>query len=130
MDDQTQPAAPQSQPDQQAKLRDKVQAQVVSLLTKGLEAGTISEERARAIAKIVLEKLPEGLSDQELMSILPKLDDDFKELSDIVLPIMIEYEERIRKVVEERVLNLVRARKFSEAIEMTRKAIEYSKQFS
>lgn len=109
-------------------LREQIQAQVVELITKGLEQGTISEDRARSIAQTILEKLPEGISQQELMQVLPQLDDEFAELADVVLPIIVDYEERIRKAVEDKVLQLVRAQKFTEALETARKGIEYSKQ--
>jgi hypothetical protein len=109
-------------------LREQVQTQVVQLITKGLEQGTISEERGRSIAKLILDKLPEDINDKELMLILPKLDDEFEELSEVVVPIMVEYEDRIRKAVEEKVLNLVRQKNFTQALETARKGIEYSKQ--
>lgn len=117
-------------PAKPASLREDIQTKIVELITKGLETGTISEERARSIAKLVLEKLPDGTTDNELMHILPHLDDEFTELSEIVLPIVLEYEEKIRRTVEDKVVRLVRARKFKEALDMARKGIEYSSKLS
>lgn len=111
-------------------LRERVQAQVVELITQGLEEGTISEDRARNIARLVLERLPEGVSNEELMQILPKLDDDFAELTEVVLPIVSEYEEKLRQAVESKVLDLVRARKFKEALDLTRQGIDMSRNLS
>lgn len=108
-------------------LRQKVQAEVVNIITRGLEEGTISEERAREMAKLILEKLPEGVSDEELLAIIPKLDDEFTELTEVVLPIVTEYEQKIRTAVEEKALKLVRDQKFTEALELARKGIEMAK---
>ncbi len=107
-------------------LRDEVQEKTVALVTKGLEEGEMSEERARAIAQMILEKIPEGISDKELMNVLPKLDDEFKELADVVMPIITEYELKVRKAVEQKVLKLVRQKKFKQALKLTRQGIEYT----
>jgi hypothetical protein len=111
-------------------LREQVQTQVVEMITKKLEEGTISEDRARSIAQLILEKLPEDISNEELMLVLPQLDDEFNELSDVVMPIIVEYEERVRKTVEERVLQLIKQQKFEEARKIAQKGINYSQQLS
>jgi hypothetical protein len=111
-----------------ADLRDQIQSEVVKLITKGLEDGSMSEDRARSIAKLILEKLPEDLKGEELLKVLPQLDDEFGELAEIVLPVLVEYEERIRVTVEAKVLDLVRQKKFTEAMEAAKKGIEYSQQ--
>ncbi len=134
-DTQSQQQQPQSQPQPQpqapsSNLRDLVQSQVVELITDGLEEGTISEDRARSIAQMVLEKLPEGISDKELMSVLPTLDDEFRELSDVVLPIVLDYEKKITTVIEDKVLKLVRAKKFKDALQLARKGIEYTRKLN
>ncbi len=113
--------------DNKSVLRERVQKQVVELITSGLEAGTLSEDRARGIAKMILETLPENLNDQDLMFLIPKLDDEFRELSDVVLPIILEYELKLRQAVEQKVLELLRARKFKEATEAAQKGIELSR---
>jgi len=115
---------------QKSLLREKVQSQVVALITKGLEEGTISEDRARGIAKVILDKLPDGLKDEELMFVLPHLDDEFTELSDVVLPIITEYDEKIRLAVEKKVLELIRAKKFTEALATVRQGLAYSSKLS
>lgn len=116
--------------DNNSSMREQIQAKVVELITKRLEAGTISEERARSIAQLILEKLPEDISNQEMMLVLPKLDDEFAELSDVVLPILVEYEEKVRQAVEGKVLNLIKQGKFAEARDMAKKAIEYTQQLT
>lgn len=111
-------------------LREKVQAQIVDLITKGLASGALSEGRAREIAQLVLEKMPPELSDEQLMQVIPKLDDEFQELSDVVLPIMLEYEEKIRSSVEQKLSILMKEQKFSDALDLAKKAIDLSSQLT
>jgi hypothetical protein len=112
-----------------SQLREKVQKQVVEVITKGLEEGEMSEERAREIAQVILEKLPEDISNQELIHTIPKLDDEFKELTDVVLPIMIDYERKIREAVDQKVSRLIKQKKFEEAVKIARKGIDYTEKF-
>lgn len=112
------------------ELLDRVHSSIVDVITRGLEKGTISEERAKEIAKVVLDKLPEDITYDELIRIIPKLDDDFQELSAAIVPIMLEYETKIRKVVNEKISQLIKDKKFNEALELSRKAIEFEKQLS
>ena len=117
--------------DEQAKqLREKVQAQVVALITDRLKAGEMSQERSKQIATMVLEKIPETISYQELMQVIPKLDDEFGELAEVVVPIMTEYEKKLHSAIEERVLKLVRAQNFKQAMIEARKGIELEKKLT
>lgn len=110
--------------------REKIQADIVALITTKLQSGEMSQERAQKIAAVVLEKLPEDITKDDLYRVLPKLDDEFKELAEIVMPIMIEYEKKIHTILETRVLKLVRAKKFKEAMIEARKGIEIEKRLS
>lgn len=111
-------------------LREKIQKDIVALITEKLKSGEMTQERAQKIAAAVLEQIPEDISYEELYRILPKLDDDFRELADIVVPVMIEYEQKLHKTIEDRVLKLVREQKFKEAMIEARKGIELEKQLS
>jgi len=112
------------------KLLDKVNASIVNVITKGLEEGVISQERAQKIAQMVIEKLPEDISYEELIRIIPKLDDEFKELSDAIIPIMLEYETKMKEVINQRISALLKQQKFKEALEIARKAIDFEKNLS
>lgn len=112
------------------ELREKIQADVVSLITDRLKSGAMSQDRAKQIAAVVLEKIPEGVSYDELMQIVPKLDDEFAELVEVVIPIVIEYEKKIHAILEERVLKLVRDKKFTEAMVEAKKSIEIEKRLT
>lgn len=109
------------------KLREKVQSDIVNLITQKIKSGEMSQDRAQQIAAMVLEKVPENISREELLKVIPKLDDEFIELADVVVPIMTEYEKTIHKTIEEKVLKLVREKKFKEAMIEARRGIEIEK---
>lgn len=112
------------------ELRLKVQKKVVDIIAKKLEQGEMNEARAKAIAKMVLEKLPEGISYEKLIKIIPTLDDHFQELSQAVVPIMVEYEKKMKKIVNDKIKNLLIQGKFDEILKITDKAMEFEKSLS
>ena len=116
--------------DDPATLRDQVQKSIVEVITKRLESGAMNEERAKLIAKYVLEMLPENISYEKLIEVIPKLDDNFLELSTIVLPIMMEYEIKVRTKVTEHISNLIKQGKLDDALTLTKQAIEFEKQLT
>ncbi|HLD03176.1 MAG TPA: hypothetical protein VJC17_00205 [Candidatus Dojkabacteria bacterium] len=111
-------------------LRERVQSAIVKVITDQLEKGEMTEERAKQIAQIVLEQLPENISYQKLIEIIPKLDDHFSELTVAIVPIMVEYEEKMKQVVNKKISELMQAHKLEEALEVTKKAIEFEKQLT
>ena len=123
-------AQPASDTSKASELRDRVQSAIVKVITDQLEKGEMTEERAKQIAKIVLEQLPENISYQKLIEIIPKLDDHFSELTVAIVPIMVEYEEKMKQVVNKKISELMQANKLDEALEVTKKAIEFEKQLT
>jgi len=59
-----------------------------------------------------------------------KLDDHFSELTVAIVPIMVEYEEKMKQVVNKKISELMQAHKLEEALEVTKKAIEFEKQLT
>jgi hypothetical protein len=112
------------------ELRKQVQADIVRIVTSKLQKGLINEARAKEIAQLVLEKLPEGMSYQKLIEIIPTLDDHFDELTAAVVPIMMEYERKMHDIVNAKVAQLIKDGKLDEALSMTQKAIEFDRQLS
>jgi hypothetical protein len=110
--------------DDPVQLREQVQKAIVEIITRGLEQGTISEDRAKEIANHVLQMLPENIDYPKLIEVLPKLDDNFNELTSAIVPVMREYEEKMKKVVNEKITALLVAGKLDEALNVTRDAIE------
>jgi len=111
-------------------MRELVQKAVVEVITKGLQDGTVTEERAKNIAKMILEKLPEGITYEEFITILPKLDDDYQEISGVIVPIMEQYETQMRKTNDVKITELIKDGKIDEALNLTNQAIEKERDLS
>jgi hypothetical protein len=74
--------------------------------------------------------LPEGISYQELMQRIPKLDDHFIELAEVVVPIMVDYENKIKTIVDAKIKHLIASGNIDQALQITKKAIEFEKNLS
>lgn len=111
-------------------MREQVQKAVVEVITKGLQDGTVTEERAKNIAKMILEKLPEGITYQEFITILPKLDDDYQEISPVIIPVMEQYEAKMRETNDLKITELIKDGKIDEALNLTNQAIEKERDLS
>jgi len=107
-----------------AEMREQVQKAVVGIITNGLKEGSISEDRAKLIAKMILEKLPEGMSFEDFIAILPKLDDDYEEIAGVVVPLMEQYEKITRDDNDKKITELIKSGKINEALNLTNQAIE------
>lgn len=68
----------------------KVEQQIANLLVGRLENKQITIDRAQEIAQFVVKSIPNQMTDQQMIEIIPKLDDEFTELSSIVLKNMTE----------------------------------------
>ena len=95
--------------------RKKLEQDILDIMEKKLQDGDMDIDRARAIAQMVLEKLHPPLTLEQLYEIAPTLDDHFKELSQAVLPIIREHDNKIRQVVSMHAENLIREGKLDEA---------------
>ena len=113
--------------DKAEEVKEQLQAKIVEIITSKLESGEMTEDRAKQIAKHVLDQLPEGISYQQLMEKIPRLDDHFHEIGSAVIPIMVEYEKKMKAIIEERISALLKANKLDEALDFTKKAINFEK---
>ena len=107
-----------------AEMREQVQKAVVGIITNGLKEGYITEDRAKVIAKMILEKLPEGIGFEDFITILPKLDDDYEEIAGVVVPLMEQYETIMRNDNDKKITELIKSGKIDEALNLTNQAIE------
>ncbi len=105
-------------------LRQQIELKVVELIKVKLADGTMTEERAQQISQMVLDLLKPGMSFEELYKIVPKFDDQFSELSPIVLPIVRDYEERIVKEAQKGVQNLIAQGQYDSAVKLADSAIK------
>ena len=75
----------------------KIEQDIAELIISRLEKLQITPDRAVAMAKFIVESIPENISDQQMLKIIPLLDDEFSELSSIVYKYLNEYLEFDRK---------------------------------
>jgi len=75
----------------------QVEQEIAKLLLIKLEKFDITFDRASQIAKFILSHLPENLTDEQVMKIIPSLDDQFFELSELVHKHMLGYEEKYKE---------------------------------
>ncbi|KXK26816.1 MAG: hypothetical protein TR69_WS6001000837 [candidate division WS6 bacterium OLB20] len=120
----------EAQQNKAEELRSRVQQSIVSIITARVKDGSMSEARARQIAELVLEKLPEGINYQQLIEVLPTLDDHFEELSTAVMPIMIEYERKLQAAVDKKIGELLSQGNLDALLDVTNKALEMQKRLS
>ncbi len=113
-----------------SKLREDLQQRVVNIITKKLESGEMNEDRAKAIAKLTLDKLPENISYEDFMKVVPTLDDEFEELRTAIMPLLIEYQSKVASQVQQQVSQFMKQGKYSEALKLARQAIEFEKQLT
>lgn len=105
-------------------MRQQIELNVVELIKEKLSDGSMTEDRAQEISQMVLDVLKPGMSFEELYKVIPKLDDQYNELSPIVLPLIRDYEERIVKEAQKGVQNLIRQGQFDAAVTLAQKAIK------
>ena len=79
----------------------ELEKEIAGLLLEKLEKMEITPERASRISKFVLSFLPENLTDEQVKNLIPKLDDQFFELSGIVLNHTKDYEKDKGEAVKE-----------------------------
>lgn len=96
--------------------RKKFEVEILRIMLERLERGDMSADRARRIAQLVLKLLPEGITLGEFYRVVPKLDDEFSELSKVVLPVLQEYEQKVEMKVKEKVEEMVKRGDFSAAV--------------
>ena len=113
--------------DDVAQIREQVQKAIVDIITEGLTEGTITEEKAKKMAQFILEKLPETITYDDFIKVLPKLDDDFPEFSKVVVPLMEQYERKSKAVADKKITEMLKSGNIDEALKLTNEAIDQEK---
>lgn len=81
---------------QDTDLKYKVEGEIANLLINRLEKSQITPERASEIAKFVMDSIPDNATDDYMINLIPKLDDQFNELSSIVFNHLQETDDSMR----------------------------------
>ena len=108
----------------QESLHNRLEREIAELLLNKLEHLEITPKRASQIARFVLNTLPDGMTNKDTQRLLPELDDEFFELSEIVYKHMSEYEEKYKSLVLDEASSLVKHGRLEEASDLMRKYFE------
>lgn len=98
--------------------RKKLEIEILEVIEAKLKNGQMNADRAKAIARMVLDKLHPPLTLEQIHQIAPTLDDEFKELSTAILPVLSDREEETSKIVAEHAEKLVKSGKIEDAISL------------
>lgn len=86
--------------------RKEIEEDILQIIEEKLTAGEMIAERAREIAKYILENLHPSVCMEQIHSVVQDFDEHFAELVPIVTYVSLEYEDRIKKAVAEHAGNL------------------------
>ncbi len=105
-------------------IREHIEADIVDLIKAKVEAEEMTEDRAQALAQTILDKLKPGMSLEELYKVLPHLDDQFSEISHIIVPYLRDYEKGVTKPAIAQVQSLIHSGNYKEAQELADRVIK------
>ena len=102
--------------------RKNLELNILRIIKEKLLKGEMSADRAKAIARMVLDKLHPPLTLEQIYQIAPSLDDHFSELAAAVLPVLQDHEEEVKKIVTQHAEKLIQSGKFDEATSVLKQA--------
>lgn len=111
-------------------LKSEIQSKIVELITKKLETGQMTPDRAKEIARMILDKLSGDYTFEELIQIIPKLDDHFEELGQVIVPVMVDYEKRMREEINTKINDHLQQKNFDEVLRLAKHAITLESQLT
>lgn len=96
--------------------RKKIEQDILDIIEQKLKSGDMSVERAREIARFVLDKLHPPLTLEQIYQIAPSLDDHFTELAKAILPVVQEHDDKVKAIVAEHAEKLIKSGKLEDAL--------------
>lgn len=103
--------------------RKKIEKEVLKIIEGKLKSRQMDAERAREIARYVLQTLHPHMDINQIHNVAQSFDDNFPELIPIVLQVSQDYEDKVKKIVTEHVGNLLKQNKVEEANTLLKQAI-------
>ena len=98
--------------------RKKLELEILEVIEQKLKNGQMDANRAKAIARMVLDKLHPPLTLEQIQQIAPTLDDEFKELSIAIVPVLADREEEASRIVTEHAEKLIKSGKIEDALSL------------
>lgn len=102
----------------------QVEQEIANLLLDRLKYMQLTPERAVQIAKFVVKAIPSHMSDQQILDIIPRLDDQFIELASIVHKHLEEYEKTHKPIIKRQIEELMKQGHFQKASDFMKKYFE------
>lgn len=106
--------------------RKKILREILQIIRKKLISGEMKADRAKAIAQMVISRLIPNITLGEIYRIVPTLDDDFTELSSVVLSVTKEYEEKVEGPLKEKTSELMKKGEYAQVSQLINKLVEKS----
>jgi len=104
--------------------RKKIELDILKIIEAKLANGQMDVDRAKAIARMVLDSLHPPLTLEQIFEIVPTLDDHFNELSAAVFPVIREHDVEVRKIVAAHAEKLIKSGKIDEAYSALKQATQ------
>ncbi len=95
--------------------RKKIELDILTIIEEKLLNGQMDIQRAKTIARMVLDKLRPHLTLEQIFQVVPTLDDHFAELSKAVSPVIKDHDEMVKKIIAEYAEKLIKSGKFADA---------------
>ena len=102
--------------------RKKLEIDILKIMEEKLQKGEMTAERARAIARMVLDALHPPLTLEQIYKIAPTLDDHFTELAAAIRPVIQDRDDKIKLIVAEHAQKLIKQGKIEEATNVLKQA--------
>lgn len=96
--------------------RKKIELDILKIIEEKLTNGQMDADRAKAIARMVLDSLHPPLTLEQIYEIVPTLDDHFNELSAAVFSVIRDHDLKVREIVSEHAQQLIKSGKLDEAL--------------
>lgn len=106
------------------EIREQIEANIVDLIKAKVEAEEMTEERAQQLAQNILDQLKPGMTLEALYKVLPHLDDNFSEISHVIVPYLRDYEEGVTKKAAIEVQQLISRGQYKEAQNLADRVIK------
>lgn len=101
----------------------KIEQEILDIIEQKLKARQMNAERAREIARYVLQALHPRMDINQIHVVVQNFDDHFPELIPIVIKVSNDYEEKVKKIIGEHAGNLLKQNKITEASTLLNKAL-------
>ncbi len=102
--------------------RKQLERNILLIMEEKLQNGEMDADRAKEIARMLLDKLHPPLTLEQIYQIAPTLDDHFQELAAAIRPVVHDQEEETKRIVSEHAEKLIKSGKFDEALSELKQA--------